>query len=578
MKEKPSEAAPSLAGFGDERKPMNSYQNSFLEFLRDVIGNGLYLVVSLALGAVSFYTTDQGFLEIFGRWPSLLAALGVQAAMLVAWIFFGHNRAPHRRIPWLVVGLFTSCLSICFSYVGVRSFYAKDVLKRERPIHDRADFQSQRGHLQEAAAMKRGTVLAQIDDLIADREGRRGLAQLNQNARNVKAAEYRQVIATLNRERRDIPADLTPEQRSVESDRLQKQIRNYEALLAVAEGTRDTLALDMLKQQTALEPLRKLRLEITNYTPAFRDIKDDEGTGHPDWNGLRLEYDRFLSLMDETPGDADFKAELAKGMPEPPGPEVISADGKVFEGEGHPIDETFRHLVHLELADVFLFALAASFDLIPLLYTWSLRPKVRTIPEAISALGTWMRRTRLALETLEGIFPFLWNFCAKILFSHPTRIGHDSVIAFEEFITREQLRMDALLQNLVLPDALRELIGLEMGYMHIRAVTIASERAGQFERLALNAYERCRAAVQNASGIDERTRAELIRFLNQQLQRFTATAAECGTEGEILEDIASDNDKEVPQTEKDNRNPQPNPGESQQHRETSTTLDEAIQT
>jgi hypothetical protein len=532
-------------------------QTPFLKFLRNVIGNGLYFVVSIALGLVSFFTTYQGFHTIFERWASIAASVGVQGSMLGSWIFFGHNHAPHRRIPWLCVGLFTCVLSVTFSFVGLRFDYAKNVRQRERPIRDQAEFQAQRGKMQQAASAARGVALAQIDKVLAESEGRRDVAQLKQDARKIKAAEYRASIAALTRQRREIPANLTAEQRKAEDDRIQKEIRRNQSLLSIAEGTRETLGLDIQTEGAAQVPLRKLRQDIANCTPPFLDV--------PDWNGLRQEYDRFTNIMNETPGDTDFKTGFAKAMPEPPGATVMSSNGDVFDGEGHPINEAFRHLARLERADLFVFALAVALDLVPFLFTWALRPKERTIPEAVSALGTWMRRVRLALETLEGVIPFVWNVWVKILFSHPMRTGHDAVLAFEEFISREQMRMDALLQNLMLPDALRELIALEMGYLHTRAVTISAERAEQFERLALNAYERCLAAVKGASGIYERTRIELIRFLNQQLQRFTATTADYGTEDEILENVGEGNDKEVTsQAEEHNhpqQNPQPDPGD-----------------
>ncbi|MBX7123271.1 MAG: hypothetical protein K1X42_14170 [Opitutaceae bacterium] len=531
-------------------------QDAFTDTLT-AIGNGLYFVVSAAFCGVSFLTTYQGFQTIFGHWPSVAASVGVQAAMLGAWIFFGHNRAPHRRIPWLCVGLFTCCLSITFSFVGLRFDYAKNVLQRERPIRDQAEFQAQRGKMQRAASAERGVALAQIDKLIAESEGRRNVAQLKQDARKIRAAQYRESIAALNRQRREIPSNLTPAQWNAEDNRIHKEIRRYQSLLAIVEGTRETLGLDIQTEGVAQEPLRKLRQDIVNYAPAFLDV--------PDWNGLRREYDRFINLVNETPGDADFKAGFGTAMPEPPAAKVISANGDVFDGEGHPINEAFRHLARLESADLFVFALAVAFDIVPLLFTWALRAKMRTVPEAISAMATWMRRTRLALETMEGVIPFAWIFWWNMLFSRPMRTGHESVIAFEEFISREQLRMDQTLRVLVLPDALRELISLETSYLHTRAITIASERADQFERLATQAYERCLAAVRNAAGIDEATRAELTQFLHRQLQRFNATVSDYATEGEILDEIARDHGKENEETRHVANDPQHSPGGQQDH-------------
>src|ERR1019366_1146981 len=100
-----------------------------------------------ALCPVSYLTTFLGFQTIFDRNSSAAAAVGLQAAMITAWIFWGHNRAPARRLPWLCAGLFTCVLSISFSFVGLRSYYKAEVLKRERPVRERQEFQLQRGRL-----------------------------------------------------------------------------------------------------------------------------------------------------------------------------------------------------------------------------------------------------------------------------------------------------------------------------------------------------------------------------------------------------------------------------------------------
>src|ERR1017187_9785827 len=122
------------------------YDSRFINALR-VLAKGLYFVVLAALCPVSYLTTFLGFQTIFDRSSSAAAAVGLQAAMIVAWIFWGHNRAPARRLPWLCAGLFTCALSISFSFVGLRSYYKAEVLKRERPVRERQEFQLQRGRL-----------------------------------------------------------------------------------------------------------------------------------------------------------------------------------------------------------------------------------------------------------------------------------------------------------------------------------------------------------------------------------------------------------------------------------------------
>ena len=111
--------------------------------------------------------------------------------------------------------------------------------------------------------------------------------------------------------------------------------------------------------------------------------------------------------------------------------------------------------------------------------------------------------------------------------------------------------MSKMLKQLVLPDSLRELISLEFAYLHSRVITIASERAAQFESVAWNAYERCLSAISSASGLDDKTRAELTEFLGEQVRILTATAAKYSTEEEILTEIAVDEGRAGDPTQED---------------------------
>lgn len=88
---------------------------------------GLFLA-SCLLSIVSWYTTEQGMALYLSTWFSLLAATGVQVALvLVAWLI-GFTRT--RRALLVSVYIITGIVSIAFSYVSLYTWFSA----RERPV------------------------------------------------------------------------------------------------------------------------------------------------------------------------------------------------------------------------------------------------------------------------------------------------------------------------------------------------------------------------------------------------------------------------------------------------------------
>ncbi|MFN0170731.1 MAG: hypothetical protein ACKV22_30280 [Bryobacteraceae bacterium] len=87
---------------------------------------GLF-VASCLLAIVSYYTTQQGMALYLSSWFSILAALGIQIALvLVAWLI-GFTRS--RRGLLIAVYSITAVVSIAFSYVSLYTWFSA----RERP-------------------------------------------------------------------------------------------------------------------------------------------------------------------------------------------------------------------------------------------------------------------------------------------------------------------------------------------------------------------------------------------------------------------------------------------------------------
>ncbi len=87
---------------------------------------GLF-AASCLLSLVSWYTTQQGMALYLSVWFSLLASLGVQAALvLVAWLI-GFTKS--RRGLLIAVYAITATVSVAFSYVALHTWFSA----RERP-------------------------------------------------------------------------------------------------------------------------------------------------------------------------------------------------------------------------------------------------------------------------------------------------------------------------------------------------------------------------------------------------------------------------------------------------------------
>jgi len=88
-------------------------------------------IASALLSVVSYYTTQQGMVLYLSTWFSILAALGVQSALLmVAWMI-GVTRT-HRALLIAVYAI-TAVVSIAFSYVSLHTWFTA----RERPAEMR---------------------------------------------------------------------------------------------------------------------------------------------------------------------------------------------------------------------------------------------------------------------------------------------------------------------------------------------------------------------------------------------------------------------------------------------------------
>lgn len=87
---------------------------------------GLFAASTL-LALVSWYTTFEGMSLYLSRWFAMLAATGVQGALLfVAWLL-GYSRT--RRAQLIVVYAITAFVSVAFSYVSLYRWFSE----RERP-------------------------------------------------------------------------------------------------------------------------------------------------------------------------------------------------------------------------------------------------------------------------------------------------------------------------------------------------------------------------------------------------------------------------------------------------------------
>ena len=109
---------------------VSSHDSRFAGALGRPIVQALF-VASCLLSIVSFYTTQQGMALYLAPWISILAALGIQLALvMVAWLI-GFTRK--NRAPLFVVYAITALVSVGFSYVSLYTWFSA----RERPAQMR---------------------------------------------------------------------------------------------------------------------------------------------------------------------------------------------------------------------------------------------------------------------------------------------------------------------------------------------------------------------------------------------------------------------------------------------------------
>jgi hypothetical protein len=113
-------------------------------------------LASCLLSVVSFYTTQQGMALYLSPWFSLLAALGVQTALvMVAWLV-----GVTRRGRGLLIAVYaiTAVVSIAFSYVSLHTWFAtrERPAQIERALYDRLGDAAGRSQELLAAAIAEG--------------------------------------------------------------------------------------------------------------------------------------------------------------------------------------------------------------------------------------------------------------------------------------------------------------------------------------------------------------------------------------------------------------------------------------
>src|SRR5581483_650252 len=193
------------------------------------------------------------------------------------------------------------------------------------------------------------------------------------------------------------------------------------------------------------------------------------------------------------------------------------------------IVETISTVLHPMPFEVFEIALAAAFDLFPLLVMLVGRDAGRSTPDKLAALRRWMKSVKLELNSMDGVLRWAWRAFTSLLFTKASEINDPRLIAFRQLLDQLRREMKDFLCGSSLPDTLAEAIETQLTELYSRAVVTLFETSTRLESMALGAYQVCLDELESA-GLDQRSREQIREFLNRQVERF----------GEAIRDYSSD--------------------------------------
>lgn len=475
------------------------------------LGEILFFMAVVAFGAVSFGTSFSGLKTLLAILWAGVAAFALQGSLIGASILLARARLLRERLLLLVASILTACISIFFSYIGIRAVLVRQVAEVRAPLIERQRLSDEEARLQQAATSLRGRALARLENDHATTFASYKVASASRGARELEARQYEDELHGIRTDLNELKVDttLTAKERTARFAALQEQEQRDLRLLKVARAASGKLQLDAEEGRISSNNISNVRNKLIAYLPDFFAAKD--------WRGLTNRYDRLAAVWDLLP----LNFQTSNPLPKPP-TESILVNGLPPSGFDQPVVEAARSIENLHKpSDIFALMLAFLFDGIPLISIFATAGVNHRFPDRLAHLRRWMEATTLQIQMMPGILPWLVYSVRDFFWTPSTKTDDPRIAAFESTLNQLKGEMDDFLEGLSDSPSAFEGISVQMASLFSRANVIAFDSAEKLKNLAMRMYRIFSDAVASST-LSDADKEKAREFVASQSERFTS--------------------------------------------------------
>jgi hypothetical protein len=462
------------------------------------IARPLLLLAVLALGAVSFATTAQGFALMLLMALALVAAIGLQTTLFVAEVIY--SALPHVNFQKMCAGaalILSGAMSVFFSYAGIRHGLNSDIAKVDQPFALQREIAENDSNLTNKAIEFKGaaTTFMQSRELSAERAFTRA------------RADYMWFRDQATRALTDWRRDANEVTGSVDATqaaqlRLQEQAaeRRYsyfhERQIRAAE-TVDTAGASFRQIDHTLQRIQQFAPNFIGLTPAAKQ-------------SLLASWISAWSAMPPA-----FQTRF-------PMPAFYHSTGPVVPpGREESILAALDSMRHPTQIDAFALLIAFLLDFTPALAILSTGAREHTGVDArIRAARGWMTRVWQQAQLSEGVFPWTARVISQLIAGKPATLDNPDFRKFAAALDALDAEQQKVFAQIVLPEQAKEWICTALQGLHVKLQTIGFQRTSEMETLVDLTIADLAASIVHSPTLTPQQKTELSDFLHRQLLAF----------------------------------------------------------
>lgn len=473
----------------------------------------LLLVAVLALAAVSFATTAQGFEMMIAGLLALVAAVGLQTTLFVAEVIY--SGIPRVNFQKLCAGaaLILSCaMSVFFSYAGIRHGLDDNIAKVQEPFILQRSMAEENSLLTNEAIKFKG-------DATTFMQTRMLSAQAALNRMQAEYAWFReQAGRALTEWRQDAShvsgsADATQVAQLRSQEKAAERRYNYFRERQIrAAATVDTAHASLAQLDRTVQQIRQFTPNFTGLTPAAKQ-------------NLLASWISTWSAMPPA-----FQANN-------PMPSFYHSAGRVVPpGHEESILGALDSLRHPTRTDGFALLMAFLLDFIPMLAILSTGAREHLGLDArIRATRGWMKRVWMEAQMSDGLIPWTARLFWQVICGKSASLDDPDFRKFSAALDALDAQQAKIFATLVLPEEVKEEIRSALQDLCAELQVMAFRRTSEMNGLVDLVVADLVARVTSLPGLSPQQKAELSEFLSQQIRAFQEVLVNldpCGGRGD----------------------------------------------